>query len=121
MGNPIRHWEFNVNNPEKAKEFYRKVFDWRFDSEKFPNYTNVITGSLPEGGMMKNDKGTSSSLNVYFEVESCDPVLRKVIEAGGKVITPRTEIPGVGYFAFFEDPEAIAVGILELEKTAKKM
>ncbi|MDP2344663.1 MAG: VOC family protein [Deltaproteobacteria bacterium] len=118
MGNPIRHWEFMVNNPEKVKEFYRKVFSWRFDSETYPNYTNVITGEKPEGGLMKNTtKGAPSSLNVYFEVDAVEPVLRNVIEAGGKVIVPRTEIPNIGWFAFFEDPESIPVGILELKKT----
>lgn len=31
MPNPICHWELMVNDAQKSKAFYRKVFDWKFD------------------------------------------------------------------------------------------
>ena len=116
MANPILHWEFMVNDSEKTREFYRKVFGWRFDTTD-PNYTMIETGQTPGGGMMKRPPNAGRpSLNVYFGVDEIEPVLRNVVEAGGKVIVPKTEIPNVGWFAFFQDPDEIPVGILQEKK-----
>jgi len=32
MPNPICHFELIVPDPEKAKSFYGKVFEWEFES-----------------------------------------------------------------------------------------
>lgn len=39
--------------------------------------------------------------------------LRQVVEAGGRVLMPKTEIPGVGWVAMFADPDGIPIGLLE--------
>jgi uncharacterized protein (DUF302 family) len=43
-----------------------------------------------------------------------------VIEAGGTVAVPRTEIPP-GWFAMVVDPDGIAVGVLQSRSVAKEM
>jgi predicted enzyme related to lactoylglutathione lyase len=48
-----------------------------------------------------------------IDVESVDQVLQQVESAGGKVVGPRTEIPGVDAFAYFTDPEGNTLGLWE--------
>jgi len=113
MGNPICHWELMVNDVAKARAFYGRVFDWSFDTAS-PEYTMINTGAPPGGGLMaKPPAAPTTALNTYFAVADIDATLRKVVEAGGTVAVPRTEIPGVGWFAMFVDPDQIPVGILQ--------
>jgi predicted enzyme related to lactoylglutathione lyase len=112
--NPICHFELMVSKPESARRFYASVFDWAFDDATFPGYTLIKTGAEPGGGMIaKPPAAPVAALNVYFRVDQVDLTLRKVVEAGGTVVVPKTEIPGVGFFAMFLDPEQIPIGVLE--------
>lgn len=116
MANPIVHWELMVGDVERAKAFYGRVFGWQFSSYG-PEYTMIETGTPPGGGMMpKPASAPSAALNVYFEVADIERSLREVVEAGGTVVVPKTEIPP-GWFAMFVDPEGIAVGILQPRAT----
>jgi predicted enzyme related to lactoylglutathione lyase len=56
-----------------------------------------------------------SSLNSYFRVADLDRALRDAVEAGAQVIVPRTEIPTVGWFAMFLDPDRIPIGVMQLK------
>ncbi len=38
---------------------------------------------------------------------------------GGKLIMPKTPIPGVGYFAYCEDPEGNLFGVMQADSNAK--
>jgi predicted enzyme related to lactoylglutathione lyase len=42
--------------------------------------------------------------------------LRTVVEAGGTVIVPKTELAQVRWFAMFIDPDQIPIGILQPKK-----
>ncbi|HEU4726820.1 MAG TPA: VOC family protein [Kofleriaceae bacterium] len=106
-----------VNDIAKAKQFYARVFGWRFDDTRFPGYTIIDTGGEPAGGMMARPPSSpAAALNNYFEVDDAGETLRKVVEAGGTVIVPKTEIPRVGWFAMFLDPDQIPIGILQPTK-----
>jgi predicted enzyme related to lactoylglutathione lyase len=47
------------------------------------------------------------------DVESIDDSLKQIESAGGSTVTPRTEIPGMGAFAYFKDSEGNVVGLWE--------
>lgn len=114
MANPLCHWDLMVDDVERSKAFYGKVFDWRFDDASFPGYTLVQTGGTPAGGMMQRaPAGPAACLNNYFQVDSADDTLREVVEAGGRILMPKTAIPGVGWVALFADPDGIPIGLLE--------
>lgn len=119
MANPLCHWELMVNDVTRAKQFYGAVFKWRFDDEKFPGYTIIDTGGGVDGGMMAKPPGSPvAALNDYFEVADVGQTLRTVVEAGGTVVVPKTEIPHVGWFAMFLDLDQIPIGILQPEKAS---
>ena len=115
MGNPLCHFELMVGDVEKAKEFYGKIFDWEFKAdEAMPEYTMINTGTEPGGGLMKKPaEAPHFALSQYFLVDSIEETLGKVEGAGGKTGVPKMEIPNVGWWALFFDPDGIPVGIFE--------
>ena len=50
------------------------------------------------GGLIKRQEPQQSNLN-YISVPSIDEYSKKVNELGGKVVMPKTEITGYGFFA----------------------
>lgn len=118
MANPIVHWELMTADPERAKAFYQRVFGWKFTSAG-PEYELIDTGEAPGGGLLRRPPPVEkSALNTYFAVDSVDRTLRDAVEAGATVIVPRMEVPDVGWFAMFLDPEGIAVGVMEAWRPA---
>jgi uncharacterized protein len=116
------HFEIPADNPERAAAFYKKAFGWKI--EKWPgpmDYWMVNTG--PEGapgingGLMK--KGDVTATTNTIDVKSVDKAVAAVTGAGGKEITPKTPIPGVGYFAYCQDTEGNLFGVMEADKSAK--
>ncbi len=112
MGNSLGHFEFMTDDPAKTQAFYGKVFDWEFDSSEMPGYTLIRTGSRPGGGLMKRPtECPQPAMNCYFEVESIDATLSRAEGAGASVVVPKTEIPDMGWYAMFTDPDGICVGL----------
>jgi uncharacterized protein len=74
----------------------------------------ISTGAEPGGGMMvKPAAAPMPALNVHFQVASVDRTVVQAVEAGAKVVVPKTEVPGVGWFAMFVDPDGIPIGVFE--------
>ena len=51
-------------------------------------------------------------------VDDLDAYVAKVTAAGGAIVTPRTPVPGVGWFVNFRDPEGNVVGIFQDDSAA---
>jgi len=116
MANPLMHWELMVEDVERTTAFYQRVFDWSFGSQG-PEYTLISTGGAPGGGLMRRPPQVPmAALNVYFEVDDVDKTLREAVEAGANVLVPRTEIPTVGWFAMFADPDGIPIGVMQMRR-----
>lgn len=119
----VIHFEIQADNPERAVEFYEKVFDWKFEKSKAPGeYWLITTG--PEdhpginGGLMRTSDLPKGTINA-IDVPSVDQFVKAVIENGGKTVTPKTAIPDLGYYAYCEDTEGNIFGIFENEPSAK--
>jgi uncharacterized protein len=118
MTSPLVHWELMVRDVEKTKRFYAAIFGWTFTSAG-PEYTMIDTGAAPGGGLLARPADVAiSAFNTYFAVEDVDAILRRVVETGGNVMVPRTEIPNVGWFAMFTDPEGIPIGVFQAKPGA---
>src|SRR5258708_19386173 len=55
MPNPFCHVELNTTDLPKAKDFYKKLFDWKLEDMDSPGggYTMIRVGEGTGGGMMK--------------------------------------------------------------------
>jgi len=122
MANPICWFEIGTRNLETSKKFYDSVFDWDLKKdEHFPDMEMIETGEKPPGAIFKGPPEMPLMVNVYFLVDDVNETLKKVEEGGGTIIMPKTEIPMVGWFGVFQDPEGVAVSIFESNPDAPPM
>ena len=120
----VVHFEIPADDEGRAREFYRSVFDWQLQEMPDMQYTLVRTTAVNEqtqlptepgainGGLMKRSDATPAPV-LTIDVESIDDSLKQIESAGGSTVTPRTEIPGMGAFAYFKDSEGNVVGLWE--------
>jgi predicted enzyme related to lactoylglutathione lyase len=121
----VVHFEIPADDVERAKEFYGSIFEWDLQTVDMGNgtYTTITTVPVDEqqrptepgainGGMMQRTADTSSPV-ITIQVDSIDEALKKVEAGGGSTITPRTEIPNMGAFAYFRDSEGNTTGLWE--------
>jgi predicted enzyme related to lactoylglutathione lyase len=72
-----------------------------------------------DGGMGKRQSPQHQGITNFFDVKSVQESSARVEQLGGKVIGPIMPIPGIGYFASYEDTENNGFGIFEADQTAK--
>ena len=114
MGNPVVHWELWSEDPDKASEFYGKVFDWEMRSIPEMSYHLAETGGEGgiNGGIMKPQQGPwPAKLTFYIDVDDLAAYRRKITDAGGKIVVEEMAVPGVGSFTLFEDPDGRVIGL----------
>ncbi|HLN45316.1 MAG TPA: VOC family protein [Candidatus Sulfotelmatobacter sp.] len=112
----VIHFEIPAENPERAVEFYRKVFDWRIEKWKGAvPYWIINAGEDNEVGINGaiHEKGNFKTVVNIISVSSIDEFLNRIIEAGGKIVMPKGEVPGGGYIAYAEDTEGNPFGIFQ--------
>ncbi|HSD48460.1 MAG TPA: VOC family protein [Actinomycetota bacterium] len=86
---------------------YTMVRTVAVDEQQIPTEPGAING-----GMMQRSDRTPSPV-ITIGVVSIDDALKQVEANGGAVVQPRTEIPGMGAFAYFTDTEGNTLGLWE--------
>jgi uncharacterized protein len=119
----VIHFEICVDDLERAASFYSKVFGWQIEkTEGLNNYWAITTGSGEEpgitGGLTRRRHELDSTINT-IDVPSLDAFAKRIKEAGGKVLAPKTTIKGWGYFQYCRDLEGNTFGISELDESAQ--
>lgn len=121
MSNPFVHVELNTSDPEKAKAFYSKLFQWEL--EDIPNpavpsniYTLIKVGTGTGGGIMKQIPGGPSGWLAYVEVDDIHAATQKAKSLGGKVMKDVTEVMGMGWLSFIQDPTGAVLGLWKTKK-----
>lgn len=87
------------------------------------------TGRLPaRHNWQKNEPGIDGAImermkkgttTIVIDVPSVDEFLEKIMQAGGKALTEKTAIPGVGYSACCEDTEGNVFSIYQDDPSAR--
>ena len=114
MGRPVVHWELWSPNPARAADFYKAVFDWDIQHMPEKDYRLVQTGGTGgiNGGISKpQNKPDTASTAFYIDVDDLDAYGRKITAAGGTLIVENMEVPGMGAFSLFTDPDGRVMGI----------
>jgi predicted enzyme related to lactoylglutathione lyase len=109
----IVHVEITSKSPPKTKAFFAEVFGWKFTEMPEMGYATFEPAAKPAGGMMKSGKGMPVGVTNYLLATSIDKTLGKVTKAGGKVVRPKTEIPGVGWFAVIQTPGEVVFALFQ--------
>ena len=110
---PIVHIEFSAGSPEDAGEFYREAFSWEIEHYPEMDYVTYEADPGPGGGFNKVDGETikAGDVIVYIQTSDIEASLAKIESLGGKTLLPTTEIPTVGWMAFFADPTGNRVAL----------
>ena len=118
----VTHFEIPADNPDRAIRFYADVFGWKFQKWDGPmEYWMIETGKDEpgiDGGLARREAPGSSTTSV-IQVPSVDDSLKAIETKGGKVVVPKSPIPGVGHVAYFHDPEGNFLGIFQSDPSAK--
>jgi predicted enzyme related to lactoylglutathione lyase len=110
-------YDLMTSDQPAAKAFYGAVLGWgSMEAGGTPPYTLWTLDGDNVGGLMAlpkeaADMGLPPSWMGYVAVDDCDAYAAKVVEAGGAIHRPPTDIPEVGRFAVVADPQG-AVFIL---------
>ena len=125
MANTFDWIEIRTSNIEATADFYESLFDWRVTERETAGGSDVWifdTGGEPRvqnlrrGGIWLRPEGESLGVVVYIVVDDIETTLKRVVELGGKAVTPKGPL-GAGYGAYFADPSGNLLGLYE-EKSA---
>ena len=113
----IVHFELTYKNKDLLKDFYSKVFDWKYDTYQPVNYDLIYTKKDQkdpgiDGGFLEDDS-FGQKVIITMDVEDIELVIENIKAHGGVLITPIQDMPGIGKFAYFKDPEGTIMGIME--------
>jgi predicted enzyme related to lactoylglutathione lyase len=112
MGRPVVHWEMYAQDAGKTADFYKTVFDWDISPVPGMDYHMANTGGKGiNGGFMKQEHPMPNNIIVYIDVDDLDAYGRKITSAGGRLILEKQEVPGMGTFSLFTDPDGRVNGI----------
>jgi len=125
--NPVVHFEMPYDNPERLAKFYSEVFGWQMAKlgEEMGDYVLATTtetdqnrmvrtpGTINGGFFPKNPDWPAQHPSVVIAVDDIRKAIKKVTDAGGKVLGEPTEIPGVGQYVSFTDTEGNRVSMLQ--------
>lgn len=124
---PIVHFEIPVDDLDGARKFYGPIFGWKLDDWKMPDGSTYVgvhttpidektrmplkTGAINGGIINRNDKAKAPIMAIH--VDSIDKKMKEIEKAGGKVVMPKADVMGMGFYAYFTDPSGNVMGLWE--------
>jgi predicted enzyme related to lactoylglutathione lyase len=111
MASPVVHFEIRSADPDASRKFYGQLFGWTFPDGGIPGYSYVETGTegaIP-GGISPLQDG-APLVTFFVGVADVAGTLEAAVAAGGRVVQPATQVPGVT-FGLLADPQGQVVGV----------
>ena len=119
----VLHFEIHAADPDRAERFYVEVFGWTAQGIGGPvDYRLLTTGAEGEAGIdgailqRQGADPEEGAVNAYvctIGVDSIGETERAVVAAGGRQVSDRMEVPGVGDLSYFKDTEGNIFGALQ--------
>ncbi len=125
--NSVVHFEMPYSNRDRMAKFYESAFGWQTEKlgEDMGNYVVATTtesgadggprkpGAINGGFFPKKPDWPAQYPSVVIAVPDIGKSLKKIAEAGGKVLGEPMDIPGVGRYVSFTDTEGNRVSVLQ--------
>jgi uncharacterized protein len=124
--NPVIHFEMPAENKKRMAGFYTRAFGWQTQQlgPEMGEYVVVTTtesdekgpkkpGAINGGFFQKTNDMPSQYPSVVIRVDNIKEHVKKVEEAGGKILGEPMEIPSVGWYVSFLDTEGNRVSMLQ--------
>jgi len=124
---PVVHFEMPYENSERLVKFYTQASGWRMQKlgKEMGDYVIAATTETDENNMVKkpgainggffpkNSGSPAQYPSVVIAVDDIKKAMKKVTDAGGKVLGDPMEIPGIGQYVSFIDTEGNRVSMLQ--------
>lgn len=102
-------YELVTPDPDGAQGFYGPLLGWTVRSADMPDmdYRLAATADADVAGIMKTPAGAPMppAWVGYVGVDDVDKMAGSIVDGGGAVHMPASDIPGVGRMAFVADPQ----------------
>jgi predicted enzyme related to lactoylglutathione lyase len=119
MKHSIVHFEIPADDVERGRAFYARLFDWKFSNP--PGYDDYwMAGEEGDsyGIAMMQRQAPNQGPTTYFEVDSVEEYVARVEQLGGKVLMPKSPVPGMGWFAQCQDTEGNVFALWQTDASA---
>ncbi len=124
--NPVVHFEMPAENRQRMADFYTRSFGWKTQmlGKDMGNYVVATTtesdeegpkkpGAINGGFYTKTEDMPAQYPSVVVAVDDIRESMKKVAQAGGKVLGEPMKIPGIGQYVSFFDTEGNRVSMLQ--------
>jgi len=121
----LSHFAINADDVARARQFYQRVFGWKFSAWGPPDFYQIETGGehAVRGALQQRREIINGVRTIAYEctlsVDSIDRTATLVAENGGKVVMPKSVIVGVGTLMFFQDTEGNVFGAMQYDRNAE--
>jgi len=117
----VVHFEIPADDVERAKKFYKSVFDWKMEAFPDMEYTMIQTTAVDEkhmltepgainGGMMKRQDPVKCPI-ITIDVNDIEETMKNVKKMGGELVRGKMQVADMGYAAYFKDTEGNVIGL----------
>jgi predicted enzyme related to lactoylglutathione lyase len=123
MSGKVVHFEIPFDDGDRARNFYKELFDWQVMEMPEMGYTIVMSGPSDDtgptesgfinGGMLSREQAATRGPVIVVDVDSIDAKLARIEEAGGSTVVGKTPVGEMGFAAYFTDPEGNVMGLWE--------
>ena len=123
---PVVHFEMPYDDRERMAKFYASSFGWQPQllGEDMGNYVLATTvetdengprrpGAINGGFFPRKPDWPAQHPSIVIAVEDIRESVKRVVQAGGRVLGEPMEIPGVGQYVSFIDTEGNRVSMLQ--------
>lgn len=111
MKSPITHFQILSRNPERAAEFYARLFGWTISAENALAYRQIDTGGIP-GGIWPAPPDGHGMVQLFVGVADVAASVREAEAGGGTTLLPPQQLPDGDVMAIMLDPEGIPFGLV---------
>jgi predicted enzyme related to lactoylglutathione lyase len=121
MSARVVHFEIPFDDADRARSFYRDVFDWQIMAMPEMGYNMVSTGPTSDqgmptepgfigGGMLQRQAPVTTPV-ITLQVDDIDAALVAVEKHGGKSLGDKMAVGDMGFAAYFNDSEGNLMGL----------
>jgi predicted enzyme related to lactoylglutathione lyase len=110
----ICYLEIPARTAQASADFYHTIFDWTIRKRGDGELAFDDGGGVSGTWVQESDRTPDERTRTYIMVDDILETLKRIETAGGRVVTPRTDIgSGMGAFAAFTDPVGNEFGLYE--------
>jgi uncharacterized protein len=112
----VIHFELPSTDYSASQTFYETVFGWKFTQYAGMDYWLISTGEPGAPGIDGALGGAATGMKatvVTIDVANIDESMRQIEASGGQLLSPKNEIPGVGWMAYFREPGGTVLGVFQ--------